>query len=105
MRSSAIQQLVFQFIKSRENIQRFPKIHIFESGKLTKKYSYSLSSAHLIFRNHAHIGLKNCSLEAELDEAAQGTGLAFIVMADVFTKVEQNYLLIESILRGPQKSP
>ena len=38
-------------------------------------------------RNGAHIGLKNCSLEAELDEAAQGTGLAFIVMADVFTKV------------------
>ena len=40
-----------------------------------------------MIRNHAHIGLKNCSLEAELDEAAQGTGLAFIVMADVFTKV------------------
>ena len=30
-------------------------------------------------------GLKNCTLEAELDQAAQGTGLAFIVMADVFT--------------------
>ncbi len=27
----------------------------------------------------------NCSLEKELDAAAQGTGLAFIVMADVFT--------------------
>jgi SNF family Na+-dependent transporter len=32
-------------------------------------------------------GLKNCSIEAELDQAAQGTGLAFIVMADVFTKL------------------
>ena len=32
-------------------------------------------------------GLRNCSLEAELDEAAQGTGLAFIVMADVFTQL------------------
>ena len=31
--------------------------------------------------------LKNCSLTAELDQAAQGTGLAFIVMADVFTKL------------------
>ena len=31
--------------------------------------------------------LKNCSLAAELDQAAQGTGLAFIVMADVFTKL------------------
>ena len=31
--------------------------------------------------------LRNCSLEAELDEAAQGTGLAFIVMADVFTQL------------------
>lgn len=34
--------------------------------------------------NHA---LKNCSLTRELDQAAQGTGLAFIVMADVFTKL------------------
>jgi len=38
-------------------------------------------------KDHVHSGLKNCSLEAELDEAAQGTGLAFIVMADVFTKI------------------
>lgn len=38
-------------------------------------------------RNSQHFGLKNCSLEAELDQAAQGTGLAFIVMADVFTKI------------------
>ena len=33
------------------------------------------------------ITLKNCSLTGELDQAAQGTGLAFIVMADVFTKL------------------
>ena len=31
--------------------------------------------------------LKNCSLVDELNESAQGTGLAFIVMADVFTKL------------------
>ena len=31
--------------------------------------------------------LKNCSIASELDQAAQGTGLAFIVMADVFTKL------------------
>ena len=31
--------------------------------------------------------LKNCSIADELDQAAQGTGLAFIVMADVFTKL------------------
>lgn len=31
--------------------------------------------------------LKNCTLEDELERAAQGTGLAFIVMADVFTKL------------------
>ena len=30
---------------------------------------------------------RNCSLARELDQAAQGTGLAFIVMADVFTKL------------------
>ena len=31
--------------------------------------------------------LRNCSITEELDQAAQGTGLAFIVMADVFTKL------------------
>ncbi len=31
--------------------------------------------------------LRNCSLEVELNKAAQGTGLAFIVMTDVFTKL------------------
>ena len=30
---------------------------------------------------------KNCSLVKELDDSAQGTGFAFIVMADVFTKI------------------
>ena len=31
--------------------------------------------------------LRNCSLQAELDSAAGGTGLAFIVMAEVFVQV------------------
>ena len=31
--------------------------------------------------------LKNCSLVEYLNDAAEGTGLAFIVMADVFTKL------------------
>ena len=31
--------------------------------------------------------IKNCSLTRELDDSAQGTGFAFIVMADVFTKI------------------
>lgn len=31
--------------------------------------------------------LRNCSLVKELDDSAQGTGFAFIVMADVFTKI------------------
>merc|ERR1719347_1908939 len=30
---------------------------------------------------------RNCSLVKELDDSAQGTGFAFIVMADVFTKI------------------
>ena len=30
-------------------------------------------------------GVSNCSLAQELDKAAEGTGLAFIVMTDVFT--------------------
>lgn len=30
-------------------------------------------------------GIKNCSMGQELNKAAQGTGLAFIVMTDVFT--------------------
>lgn len=45
---------------------------------------YSISK---LFRNHAHTNLKNCSLVRELDESAQGTGFAFIVMAEVFTKI------------------
>ena len=32
-------------------------------------------------------GLRNCSLVGELDASAQGTGFAFIVMAEVFTKI------------------
>jgi len=31
--------------------------------------------------------IRNCSLVKELDDSAQGTGFAFIVMADVFTKI------------------
>ena len=41
----------------------------------------------LLSRNHAHTPLKNCSLVKELDDSAQGTGFAFIVMADVFTRI------------------
>jgi len=40
-----------------------------------------------VFKNHGHTSLKNCSLVKELDESAQGTGFAFIVMAEVFTKI------------------
>ena len=40
-----------------------------------------------LLRNHAHTPLKNCSLVKELDDSAQGTGFAFIVMADVFTRI------------------
>ena len=38
-------------------------------------------------REHPQNLLKNCSLLKELDNSAQGTGFAFIVMADVFTKI------------------
>ena len=34
-----------------------------------------------------HSELRNCSLTRELDSAAEGTGLAFIVMAEVFVQV------------------
>ena len=40
-----------------------------------------------LLADHPNLSLKNCSIAAELDQAAQGTGLAFIVMADVFTKL------------------
>ncbi len=36
---------------------------------------------------HGENALRNCSLERELDQAAEGTGLAFIVMPEVFTKL------------------
>ena len=38
-------------------------------------------------KDHPENSLKNCSLVKELDDSAQGTGFAFIVMADVFTKI------------------
>ena len=38
-------------------------------------------------REHPLNDLRNCSLVKELDDSAQGTGFAFIVMADVFTKI------------------
>ena len=45
--------------------------------------SYKIISS----RDHPENLLKNCSLVKELDDSAQGTGFAFIVMADVFTKI------------------
>ena len=40
-----------------------------------------------VFESNFTEQLKNCSMEKFLDDAASGTGLAFIVMADVFTKI------------------
>ncbi|QQP53374.1 Transporter, partial [Caligus rogercresseyi] len=37
--------------------------------------------------NDSSLNLHNCTMEKELNQAAEGTGLAFIVMADVFTKL------------------
>ena len=48
--------------------------------------------------------LRHCSLKKELDSAAGGTGLAFIVMAEVFTQVNKEIyrppLFINSCLEG-----
>lgn len=47
--------------------------------------------------------LRQCSLKKELDSAAGGTGLAFIVMAEVFTQVNKEIyppLFINSCLEG-----
>ena len=51
------------------------------------KYKFYNYSTICLLRNHAHTPLKNCSLVKELDDSAQGTGFAFIVMADVFTRI------------------
>eukprot|EP00092_Neocalanus_flemingeri_P007451 GFUD01008047.1.p1 GENE.GFUD01008047.1~~GFUD01008047.1.p1 ORF type:complete len:659 (+),score=176.58 GFUD01008047.1:50-2026(+) len=48
------------------------------------EYSLAMSGFTKI---HPQNLLKNCSLVKELDDSAQGTGFAFIVMADVFTKI------------------
>jgi len=45
------------------------------------------ASVHEFIKLHPQNLLKNCSLTKELDDSAQGTGFAFIVMADVFTKI------------------
>ncbi len=44
-----------------------------------------LESLYPSLLSNPSLNLHNCSLESELNHAAQGTGLAFIVMADVFT--------------------
>merc|ERR1740124_1931082 len=49
-----------------------------------EEYFSAMSSFVKIHPEHL---LKNCSLVKELDDSAQGTGFAFIVMADVFTKI------------------
>jgi SNF family Na+-dependent transporter len=46
--------------------------------------SHTLNETNFYTQGHE---LKNCSLVSELNQAAEGTGLAFIVMADVFTKL------------------
>jgi solute carrier family 6 amino acid/orphan transporter-like 15/16/17/18/20 len=64
-------------------------------GDITQDEYIELMNSHVLNLNHTlmnetfvgdHV-LKNCSMAQELDQAAEGTGLAFIVMADVFTKL------------------
>ena len=60
------------------------------ASSITAEEYSGLMTSHILndtkFSGSGHI-LKNCSLTDELDQAAEGTGLAFIVMADVFTKL------------------
>ena len=51
---------------------------------------FALALTHVVItRAHPDLvtSIRNCSLVKELDDSAQGTGFAFIVMADVFTKI------------------
>ena len=58
--------------------------------EITAEEYTGLMTSHVLngttFSSSGH-ALQNCSLTKNLDTAAQGTGLAFIVMADVFTKL------------------
>ena len=67
----------------------FGSIIIFGSKKPRTNKNCVMNHWCWMSRNHtvAHTQLKNCSLVKELDDFAQGTGFAFIVMADVFTKI------------------
>lgn len=38
-------------------------------------------------KNYTALGLKECSMKAELDKAAEGTGLAFIVFAQAIVEL------------------
>ena len=49
-----------------------------------EEYSLAIQGYTSLHPSHS---LRNCSLVKELDDSAQGTGFAFIVMADVFTKI------------------
>ena len=57
------------------------------ASSITADEYSGLMTAHINMTTTLGDELKNCSLVSELNQAAEGTGLAFIVMADVFTKL------------------
>ena len=72
------------------HVEDVPQDEYFAAMNSFVKYfisKYVCHYIHLIFRIQPEHLLKNCSLVKELDDSAQGTGFAFIVMADVFTKI------------------
>ena len=69
-------------------IANLESLHNASAHDIPEEQYHGIMTSGLLPENFtAEHGLKNCSLAAELDDAAQGTGLAFIVMADVFTKL------------------
>ena len=65
-----------------------------EISDITEEEYTGLMNSHVLNMNKTLMdsftgtnALKNCSLEQELNQAAEGTGLAFIVMPDVFTRL------------------
>ncbi len=66
-----------------------------EIGDITETEYVGLMNSHVLNDVNGTLAAKfsgdnkllNCTIEKELEDAAQGTGLAFIVMPDVFTKL------------------
>lgn len=69
------------FLRNRDSLA----FHGYEDLEMVDDWRYFQKIQEIRAQLPSLIQIRDCNLAEELDQAAQGTGLAFIVMADVFT--------------------